>query len=185
MCFNNLDGIHMHSQHITGRCKIMKSNSSNDIFNLGAPQRYKDCSYGNLIKSSREKCKVLHLSWNDSYTLGGNWLRWKSGWKSGSYSGFQAEWADPALTPQGSCVLHYTRSSMAGRSRKVLFPCAWHWWGCIGHTIQSGTWTVQRDGRKLESVQQKSNTQSRRSQRPGAHDWQGCAEACWGRWKEG
>lgn len=47
----------------------------------------------------------------------------------------QAEWADHALTPQGSCVVHYMRSSMADRSRKVLFPGAWHWWGCIGHVV--------------------------------------------------
>lgn len=180
-----MGSIHMHPQLITGH---ITSDTSNDIFSLEAPQRHKDCSNRNLIKSSREKCKVFHLSWNDSYTLGGNWLRWKSGWKSGGYSGFQAEWGDPALTPQGSCVLHYIRNSMAGRSRKVLFPCAWQWWGCIGHTIQSGTWTLHRNCIGMGGnwrVSSRSLTLTRSGQRPGAHDWQTCAEACWGRWKEG
>lgn len=167
----------MHPQHIIGRCKIMTTDTTNDIFNWEAPQRHKDCSSRNLMKSGREKCKVPHLSWNDSlhpYTLGGNWTRY---WKSGGYSGCQAGWADRALAPQGSCVLHYFRSSVAGRSRKALFPGAWHWWGCIGHTVQSGTCPLQRDGRKLESVQQKSTALTRSGQRPGAHDWQGCVEA--------
>lgn len=134
---------------------------------------------GNLMKSSREKCKVLHLSWNDSYTLGENWLSLKSG----GFSGFQAEWADPALTPQGSCVLRYIRSNMAGRSRKVLFPNSWHWWGCTGHTIQSGTWTLQRDGRKLESVHSTFWSEVLRGLEHLIG--KGVPEAYWGRWKEG
>lgn len=93
-------------------------------------------------------------------------------------SGFQTEWADHALTPQGSCVLHYIRSSMAGRSRKILFPGAWHWWGCIGHAVQSGTWTLQRNGRKLECPVEIYHSDQKWSegQRHGAR----LARVCWG-----
>lgn len=53
------------------------TDTMNDIFNWEGPQTPKDCTNRNLRKSSREKCNVLHLSWNDSlhpYVLGGNWL---------------------------------------------------------------------------------------------------------------
>lgn len=68
----------------------------------------------------------------------------------------QMSWQRIVTVRQLSSV--HIRRSMAGRFRKVIFPSAWHWSGCIWHTVQSGASPLQKDVKKLESVQQKATT---------------------------
>ena len=68
----------MHPSILVEDTKLWQlTDTTNDIFNWEGPQTPKDCANRNLMKSSREKRKVLHLRWNDSLhpcVLGANWL---------------------------------------------------------------------------------------------------------------